>query len=441
MTEQNACDLDAYALELDQAHIFHSWSAQTSAHASAVSIESGLGSRVWDHAGTQYLDFSSQHVNVNLGHQHPALLAAIRTQSELLATISPPTANITRGEAAKRLAAIAPEGFNRVFFTNGGSDANENAMRMARLYTGRDKILSSYRSYHGNTGSSIVATGDPRRIPNEFARGHVHFFGPYLYRSEFWAKTPEEESERALQHLRRVIEAEGAATIAAVLLEPIPGTPGILVPPAGYLAGVRELCDQHGILLILDEVMSGFGRAGEWFAFDAFDVRPDLITFAKGVNSGYVPVGGVIIDDPIAAFFNERVFPGGLTYSGHPLATATVVASLDTIAAEGILEHARDIGENHIGPGLGALAERHSAIGDVRGRGVFWAMELVTDRQTREPVPAATMARIRAALVTRGLLPFVSENRIHIVPPCVVTGDEVAEAMAIYDEVLTAELA
>ncbi|WP_010204371.1 aspartate aminotransferase family protein [Salinibacterium sp. PAMC 21357] len=441
MTEHDSRDLDAYALELDQAHIFHSWSAQTPAHAAAVSIKSGLGTRVWDHAGNEYLDFSSQHVNVNLGHQHPALLEAIRVQSQLLATISPPTANVTRGEAAKRLAAIAPEGFNRVFFTNGGSDANENAMRMARLYTGRDKILSAYRSYHGNTGSSIVATGDPRRIPNEFARGHVHFFGPYLYRSEFWATTPEQESERALQHLRRVIEAEGAESIAAVLLEPVPGTPGILLPPAGYLAGVRQLCDQHGILLIFDEVMCGFGRTGEWFAFDAFDVRPDLITFAKGVNSGYVPVGGVIIDDPIAAFFNDRVFPGGLTYSGHPLAAATIVASLDTIASEGILEHVRDISENHLGPALHALAERHPSIGEVRGRGVFWALELVTDRGTREPVAAATMGRIRAGLVERGLLPFVSENRIHVLPPCVVTPAEIAEAMEIYDAVLTAELA
>jgi len=439
MTEPHD-DLDAYALELDQAHIFHSWSAQTPAHAAAVSIKSGLGTRVWDYAGNEYLDFSSQHVNVNLGHQHPALLEAIRVQSQLLATISPPTANITRGEAAKRLAAIAPEGFNRVFFTNGGSDANENAMRMARLYTGRDKILSAYRSYHGNTGSSIVATGDPRRIPNEFARGHVHFFGPYLYRSEFWATTPEQESERALQHLRRVIEAEGAQTIAAVLLEPVPGTPGIMLPPPGYLAGVRELCDEHGILLIFDEVMCGFGRTGEWFAFDAFDARPDLVTFAKGVNSGYVPIGGVIIDDPIAAHFNDRVFPGGLTYSGHPLAAATVVASLDTIASEGVLEHVRDISENHLGPALHGLAERHSSIGEVRGRGVFWALELVTDQATREPVPAATMGRIRAGLVERGLLPFVSENRIHVLPPCVVTPAEITEAMEIYDAVLTAEL-
>ena len=238
-----------------------------------------------------------------------------------------------------------------------------------------------------------------------------------------------------------MIEAEGAETIAAVLLEPVPGTPGIMLPPPGYLAGVRELCDQHGILLIFDEVMCGFGRTGEWFAFDAFDARPDLITFAKGVNSGYVPIGGVIIDDPIAAHFNDRVFPGGLTYSGHPLAAATVVASLDTIASEGVLEHVRDISENHLGPALHALTERHPSIGEVRGRGVFWALELVTDRATREPVPAATMGRIRAGLVERGLLPFVSENRIHVLPPCIVTPAEIAEAMEIYDAVLTVELA
>ena len=259
--------------------------------------------------------------------------------------------SLARGEAAKRIIGHAPPGFHKVFFTNGGADANENAIRMARLHTGRDKILSTYRSYHGNTGAAVVATGDWRRIPNEFASGHVHFFGPYLYRSEFWATTPEEESERALHHLRRVIEAEGPSSIAAILLETIPGTAGIMLPPPGYLAGVRELADRHGILLILDEVMCGFGRSGRWFAFDGYDVRPDLITFAKGVNSGYVPAGGVIISDPIAATFDDRVFPGGLTYSGHPLAMASIVATLDAMESEGIVENARAIGETEIGPG------------------------------------------------------------------------------------------
>lgn len=438
MTENLAEDLDDLARELDRDHVFHSWSAQS--QLSSLVVASGRGCRVWDHAGREYLDFSSQLVNVNIGHQHPAVVQAIREQAELLTTIAPSTVNLARGEAAKRIIGHAPSGFHKVFFTNGGADANENAIRMARLHTGRDKILSTYRSYHGNTGAAIVSTGDWRRIPNEFARGHVHFFGPYLYRSEFWATTPEEESERALHHLRRVIEAEGPSSIAAILLETIPGTAGIMLPPPGYLAGVRELADRHGILLILDEVMCGFGRSGRWFAFDGYDVRPDLITFAKGVNSGYVPAGGVIISDPIAATFDDRVFPGGLTYSGHPLAMASIVATLDTMESEGIVENARAIGETEIGPALVELAERHAVIGEVRGEGVFWAIELVADPETREPLPAAAMGRIKSALVARGLLPFIQDNRIHVVPPCVVTVEDVAEAMPIYDEVLSTAL-
>ena len=313
---------------------------------------------------------------------------------------------------------------------------------MARLHAaakgevGREKVLSTYRSYHGNTGAAIVATGDWRRIPNEYARGHVHFFGPYLYRSEFWATTPEEESARALHHLERVIQAEGPASIAALLLESVPGTAGVLLPPPGYLAGVRALADRYGILLILDEVMAGFGRTGRWFAFDGYDVVPDLITFAKGVNSGYVPVGGVIISDEIAATFDERVFPGGLTYSGHPLAAASIIAALDAMESEGIVDNARRMGAEAIGPGLVALAEKHEVIGEVRGEGVFWALELVTDRETREPLPAAAVGALKKDLMARGLLPFTADNRIHVVPPCVVTADEVAEALEIYDAAL-----
>ncbi|KGJ72751.1 hypothetical protein GY21_13405 [Cryobacterium roopkundense] len=424
--------------ELDRAHVFHSWSAQGALK--PLVIAGGLGCRVWDHEGHQYLDFSSQLVNVNIGHQHPSVVKAIVEQANLLATIAPSTANLARGEAALRIVNRAPDGFNKVFFTNGGADANENAIRMARLHTGRDKVLSTYRSYHGNTGAAIVATGDWRRVPNEYARGHVHFFGPYLYRSEFWATTPEQESERALQHLERVIQSEGSTSIAAVLLESVPGTAGVMLPPPGYLAGVRGLCDRYGILLILDEVMCGFGRTGRWFAFEGYDVTPDLITFAKGVNSGYVPTGGVIISDAIAAGFDTAVFPGGLTYSGHPLAMASIVAALDAMEEEGIVENAARIGRSVLAPGLAALAANHPIIGEVRGEGVFWVLELVTDPLTREPVSAAVMARIKTELLARGLLPFLMENRIHVVPPCVVTDAEVAEALAIYDEVLSLDL-
>ncbi len=418
----------------DIAHVFHSWSAQGSL--APLTIAGGLGSTVWDAEGREYLDFSSQLVNVNIGYQHPVVVAAIQEQAALLATVAPAHANRTRAEAAALIAERAPEGFEKVFFTNGGADANENAIRMARLYTGRDKILSTYRSYHGNTGAAIVSTGDWRRIPNEYARGHVHFFGPYLYRTEFWATTEEEECARALRHLERTVQAEGPDSIAAILLESIPGTAGVLIPPRGYLAGVRAIADRYGILLILDEVMAGFGRAGEWFAFDAHDVRPDLITFAKGVNSGYVPLGGVVISDEIAHHFDERVFPGGLTYSGHPLAAASAVATITAMRDEGIVEHAARIGAEVLGPQLRTLAVTHPCVGDVRGAGVFWAVELVSDRETRTPLDGATMARLKGLLLDRGLLPFLAENRLHVVPPAVVTEEEALRGVAVIDDAL-----
>ena len=429
-------DLDAQAKALDREYVFHSWLAQSNLDLPV--IAGGSGATVWDHAGNRMLDFSSQLVNVNIGHQPPAVVSAIQEQAGILSTIGPATANLARGRAAQRIVERAPDRFAKVFFTNGGADANENAIRMARLHTGRDTVLSTYRSYHGNTGAAIVATGDWRRMPNQYARGHVHFFGPFLYRSEFWASTPEEESARALHHLERVIVSEGPDTIAAILLESVPGTAGVLIPPPGYLAGVRELCDRYGIVLIFDEVMSGFGRTGRWFAFEGYDVVPDLISFAKGVNSGYVPVGGVIISDGISATFDERVFPGGLTYSGHPLAAASIIASIDAMQAEGIVENARRIGADAIAPGLAELQAKHPLIGEVRGEGVFWALDLVTDRGTREPVPAAVIGQLKKEMSARGLVPFAADNRIHVVPPCIVTDDEVAQAMSIYDEAFTA---
>ena len=415
----------------DAAVIFHSWSKQ--GELKPLPLAGGLGTTVWDHDGNRYLDFSGQLVFTNMGHQHPRIIAGITAQLQTLTTVAPAHGNATRAEAARLILQRAPEGFEKVFFTNGGADANENAIRMARLVTGRSKVLSRYRSYHGNTGAAIVATGDWRRIPNEFATGHVHFFGPYRYRSEFWASTEEEEGARALHHLERVVQAEGPESIAAILLETIPGTAGIMVPPAGYLSGVREICDRYGILLVLDEVMAGFGRTGEWFALDAFDVRPDLITFAKGVNSGYVPVGGVIISAEIAHAFDDRVFPGGLTYSGHPLAAASIVATQHAMAEEGAVENARQVGRDLIGPGLAELAARHPVIGEVRGTGVFWALELVKDRDTREPLETAVVAGLKSDLIGRGMLPFASDNRIHVVPPVNVTADEVAQALEIYD--------
>ena len=419
----------------DLANVFHSWSAQATLN--PLVIAGGKGSRVWDFEGNEYLDFSSMLVNVNIGHQHPKVVEAIKAQAEILTTVAPSHANNIRALAAKKILAHAPDGFAKVFFTNGGADANENAIRMARLHTGRDKVISFYRSYHGNTGAAIVATGDWRRIPNEYARAHVHAFGPYQYRSEFWATSQEEESQRALHHLERMIQAEGASSIAALLIETVPGTAGVLTPPPGYLKGLRQLADKYGIIYIADEVMAGFGRTGEWFAFDAFDVKPDLITFAKGVNSGYVPVGGVIINEAISKTFDDRVFPGGLTYSGHPLAAASIVGAIEAMEDEGVIDHAREIGLKILGPGLRDLMSKHQVVGDVRGSGVFWAVELVSDRETKTAVSAEWMGKLKTSLMAHKYLPFIAENRLHVVPPCVVTEEEALEGLSIIDKVLT----
>ncbi|MFT8987202.1 MAG: aspartate aminotransferase family protein [Bifidobacterium psychraerophilum] len=424
------------ASALDKAHVFHSWSAQGKVH--PFEIVSGHGSTLVDAQGREYLDFTSQLVNVNIGYQHPRVIEGIVEQARLMCTLGPGYANLARGRAASLVAKRAPEGFSKVFFTNAGADANENAIRAARQFTGRDKIISSYRSYHGNTGAAIAATGDWRRKPNDYSRGHVHVMTPYLYRSPFFAESEDEECARALEHFEQVLRFEGPDTVAAVLLESIPGTAGVMVPPDGYFEGVREITRKYGILMITDEVMAGFGRTGEWFALDAFDYEPDLITFAKGCNSGYVPAGGVIFSDEVAHAFDERVFPGGLTYSGHPLAVASIVAAQEAMEEEGIVANARRVGEKVIGPGLEDLKLRHRHIGDVRGKGVMWAVEMVSSRDDKHMLDAATMAAIHTKAKESGLLVDVHDNRIHVVPPCVITDDEAKAGIAILDEVLTA---
>ncbi|HEV7206841.1 MAG TPA: aspartate aminotransferase family protein [Jatrophihabitans sp.] len=434
---------EARVRELDRAHVFHSWSAQ--ALIDPLPIASAEGSYFTDYAGKRYLDFSSQLVNVNIGYSHPRMIAAIQEYAGRFTTISPAFANDARSEAARLITELAPGDLNRVFFTNGGAEATENAMRMARLHTGRHKVFAAYRSYHGATAGAIAMTGDPRRWGSEPGMtGIVHYWGPYPYRSAFHSTSAEEECARALQHLRDLIAVEGPATIAAIILETVVGTNGILVPPDGYLAGVREICDEFGIVMIADEVMAGFGRCGEWFAVDHWGVTPDLITFAKGVNSGYIPLGGVIISERIAATFDQRLFPGGLTYSGHPLACASAVASITIFKDEGIVEHARRLGTDVIEPALAKIAAKHPSVGEVRGLGAFWALELVRDRDTREPlVPynasgaeAKPMNDFAGACKQRGLWPFTHFNRTHVVPPCNTPADQVSEGLAILDEAL-----
>jgi taurine---2-oxoglutarate transaminase len=429
------------AHDLDRAHVFHSWSAQ--AQLKPMTVLAAQGSYLWDGEGTRLLDFSSQMVNTNIGHQHPKVVAAIAEQAAKLCTVAPSHVNPARSEAARLIAERTPGDLNKVFFTNGGADAVEHAVRMARLHTGRYKVLARYRSYHGGTDTAINLTGDPRRWPNDYGNsGVVHFNGPFLYRSSFNAETEEQESQRALDYLDRLIQMEGPSSFAALILESVPGTAGIMVPPPGYMAGVREICDRYGIVFIADEVMAGFGRTGKWFAIDHFDVVPDLITFAKGVTSGYVPLGGVAINDAIAATFADRAYPGGLTYSGHPLATACAVATINAMEDEGMVTNAARIGEKVLGPGLRELAARHRSVGEVRGLGVFWALDLVANQQTREPLApyggsSPAMAAVLHECKSGGLLPFSNFNRIHAVPPCNVTDDEVAEGLRILDAALT----
>jgi taurine--2-oxoglutarate transaminase len=439
----------ARAYELDRAHVFHSWSAQ--AALDPMVLAGAQGAWVWDGDGNRLLDFSSQLVFTNIGHQHPVVVQAIKDQADRLLTTAPQHAVGVRSEAARLVLEHLPgDRLTKVFFTNGGTEAVENAVRMARLHTGKHKVLSAYRSYHGHTATSMALTGEPRRWATDLGTAGVsRFFGPYLYRSPFTSTTEAEECERALAHLDQVIRLEGPGTLAAVVLESVVGSAGVLPPPAGYLAGVRELCTEHGLLLVLDEVMAGFGRTGRWFGYqhdgqDGLAADPDLVTFAKGVNSGYVPMGGVAISAEVAATFDSRPYPGGLTYSGHPLGAAAAVATIGVMEREGVVDNAARIGAEVLEPGLHALAERHEVVGEVRGTGVFWAVELVADRGTREPVvPYAAagpankpMTDLVGACRRRGLLPFVAGNRVHVVPPCTITEDEARYGVALLGEAL-----
>lgn len=440
MTEQLTSEISAeeiaagqHAYELDRKHVFHSWQAQGPFN--PMTILRAEGSYVWDGEGRQLIDISGQLVNTNIGHQHPKVIAAIQEQAGKLATIAPQHVNDARSEAARLIAERTPGDLNKIFFTNGGADAVEHAVRMARLHTGKNKVLSAYRSYHGGTHLAVNITGDPRRFASDKATdGVVHFFPAYLYRSYFNATTEAEETERALKHLEDTIVLEGPDTIAALILESIPGTAGIYVPPAGYIQGVRELTRKYGIVYIADEVMAGFGRSGEWFAINHWNVTPDLITFAKGVNSGYVPLGGVAISEEIAETFRERAYPGGLTYSGHPLACAAAVASINAMEDEGMVANSKRLGEEIIGPRLRQFAADHPSVGDVRGAGVFWAIELVKNRETREPLAAyggssPEMNEVIAAAKAAGLLPMANFNRLHVVPAMNIEDEVLVEAL------------
>lgn len=359
--------------EREKASVFHSWSAQATIN--PFMVKDAAGVFVTGEDDLSYLDLSSQLVNTNIGHQHPAVVQAIQEQAGTLCTIAPQHGYVARYRAAELILDRSFDGAAKVFFTNGGTEAMEHAIRMARLHTGRHKVMSAYRSYHGATATSINLTGDPRRWPNDTgSAGVVHFFGPFFYRSMFHSTSESEECERALANLEATIRFEGPDSIAAIVLETVPGTAGIMVPPKGYLQGVRALCDRFGIVYVADEVMCGFGRTGAWFAFHQHEVRPDLVVFAKGVNSGYVPLGGVIVSEAISATFNDRVYPGGLTYSGHPLACAAGLAALEVYREEELFARARRL-EPLLAEAVHALRGEPHVI-DIRNFGLAAAIEL-----------------------------------------------------------------
>ena len=425
----------------DKKYVLHSWSVQSAID--PIPIAGGEGRYFWDHDGKRYLDFASQLVNLSLGHQHPKVIAAIKEQAEKLCTIGPMMANEKRSELARLLAEVTPGDLTMSFFTNGGAEANENAMKLARWYTGRPKIVARYRSYHGATAGAITATGDPRRWPAEpGVPGIVRMLDPYTYRCPAGHPDPCPVCTGA-PHLEEILQYEGPDNVAAVILETVTGTNGVIPPPPGYLQSVREVCNRHGILLILDEVMAGFGRTGKWFACENWDVVPDIITLAKGINSGYVPLGAMTVSARIADWLQDKYFAGGLTYSGHPLACASGVASIEAFREEGIVENAAAMGEV-LGAGLARLADKHESIGEVRGLGLFFGVELVKNRETREPlVPFnasgeafAPMAKIGKAALANGLYLMTHWNVIIVAPPLTITREELDEGLEKLDEAL-----
>lgn len=417
-----------------------SWSKQKGLD--PIPIEKADGIYMWDFDGNRYTDMSSQLVNLNVGHGNRDIIDAIKAQAEKYCYLSPGYGSEPRGELAKMIIELMPDNMGKVFFTNGGADANENAVKIARMFTGRQKVMSRYRSYHGSTFGAGSLTGEPRRQPLEpGVPGFVKFFDPYVYRDDLPFKTEEEASAYYVRKLREQVIYEGADTIAAIVMETITGSNGVIIPPKGYLPGVRAICDEFGIMMICDEVMAGFGRTGKMFAFENFDVKPDIVSFAKGVTCGYVQLGGVVVSKKIAEYFDEHMLSCGLTYSGHPLACAAGVACLNFYKKVDILKNVQAVGDE-LGKCLEQLKAKHKSVGDVRYIGLFSAVELVKNRDTREPLvpygkdPEGVMGKLIGALKKKGFMTYSHENMILISPPLIITPQQVREEMDKLDDVL-----
>lgn len=436
---------DDEILPLSKEHVFWTWSAQ--AKVDPIPVKRAKGVYFWDVDDKRYLDFNSMTMCVNIGHGDERVIKAMQEQAAELPYAAPGMTTKIRALASKAVAGITPKAaLSKVLFTLGGADANENAIKLARGYTKRHKILTRYRSYHGASAGAMAASGDPRRVawePN-LMTGVVHFLDPYRYRSTFHrmnADISEEEFARDyLNHLEEIILYEGPESIAAVLIESVTGTNGIIIPPQGYMQGVRALCDKYGIVMICDEVMSGFGRTGKWFAVEHWDVVPDIITMAKGLTSAYAPLGAVAMKPEIAEAFNEHVFESGLTYTSHPISLAAAVANINVIREDKIIEHAAGMG-GVLRRMLTDLGESHPSIGEVRNLGLFGIIELVKDRRTKEPMTpwngsSPEMAALRKHCLDHGLFLYTHWHTVLIIPPLIINEDQLEEGFDVLDEAL-----
>lgn len=426
----------------DQHYVLHAWAKQKNIHSKI--IKKGEGVFFWDESGKKYYDMCSQLVYLNVGHNHPKLMEEFRHIGEI-PLAAPGFATASKAELARKIIEVAPKNMAKVFFANGGADSNDHAVKIARMATGRYKIFSRYRSYHGATFGAGNLSGESRRFVVEPGiPGFIKFDTPYLYRESIDFESEEAATTFYLDRLNNQILYEGPDSIAAIFMEPVPGSNGVLVPPKGYLEGVRKLCDKYGILMICDEVMSGFGRTGKMFAVDHFDFEPDIMTFAKGVTCGYSPLGGVIVSEKVAQYFDDHVLMTGLTYSGHTVSAQIGCATLDIYKEEHLIDHAAAMGE--------VLAERleklyrFASVGDVRHIGLFAAVELVKDKATKEPLIAygmdygkdtvGLMSRFVGLLSENGFYTYSHESSVMIAPPLIITERQINEAMDVFENVL-----
>jgi taurine--2-oxoglutarate transaminase len=421
-------------------YVLQSWNKQKDLN--PIPIEHAEGIYIYDYDGNRYSDMSAMHVNSNVGYGNKEINEAITEKLKRYAFISEAYGDKDRADLAELIISLMPDNMGKVFFTNAGADANENAIKIARMYTGRNKIFSRYRSYHGSSFGAGNLTGEQRRFPLEPGiPGFIKFPTPYYYRDNL-PMTEDEYCDFMLRKLEEQIQYEGEDNIAAIIMETITGTNGVIIPPKNYLPGVRKICDKYKILMVCDEVMAGWCRTGKMFAFQNFDVKPDIVTFAKGVTCGYVQLGGVVVSKEIASYFDDHVLKCGLTYNGHPLACAAGVACVHYYLDHNMEEHVQEVGKV-LGEELEKIKASHKCVGDVRYIGLFSSVELVKDKETREPIvpfgkdPEGIMGKILGMLKERGFMTFGHENMFLITPPLIITADQIREELAKVDEVLT----